>query len=129
MLSRVKLTSFHLKGVLYMSDQLEDDDVLGLCNIYAQQTHHFEAFILGNKKGLIELRNAIDRALETGSSVAHLFQSDYEGDETYIALVDDEQRFEKLITPYVEEYIQEDDAVDPIDIIKGYDAEKGNSSS
>lgn len=129
MLSRVKLTSFHLKGVLYMSDQLEDDDVLELCNIYAQQTHHFEAFILGNKKGLIELRNAIDRALETGSSVAHLFQSDYEGDETYIALVDDEQRFEKLITPYVEEYIQEDDAVDPIDIIKGYDAEKGNLSS
>ena len=68
------------------------------------------------------MRNAIDRAL---GSVAHLFQSDYEGDETYIALVDDEQRFEKLITPYVEEYIQEDDAVDPIDIIKGYDAEKG----
>lgn len=30
MLSRVKLTSFYLKGVLYMSDQLEDDDVLGL---------------------------------------------------------------------------------------------------
>lgn len=117
MLSRVK---FYLKGVLYMSYQVEDDDVLGLCNIYAQQTHHFEAFILGNKKGLIELRNAIDRALETGSSVAHLFPSDYEGDE---------QSFEKLITPYVEEYIQEDDAVDPIDIIKGYDAEKGNSSS
>ncbi|MGP3739995.1 hypothetical protein [Bacillus altitudinis] len=112
-----------------MSDQLEDDDVLGLCNIYAQQTHHFEAFILGNKKGLIELRNAIDRALETGSSVAHVFPSDYEGYETYIALVNDEQSFEKLITPYVEEYIQEDDAVDPIDIIKGYDAEKGNSSS
>ncbi|MEW4100604.1 hypothetical protein Q0N85_16145 [Bacillus altitudinis] len=112
-----------------MSDQLEDDDVLGLCNIYAQQTHHFEAFILGNKKGLIELRNAIDRALETGSSVAHVFPSDYEGYETYIALVNDEQRFEKLITPYVEEYMQEDDAVDPIDIIKGYDAEKGNSSS
>lgn len=129
MLSRVKLTSFHLKGVLYMSDQLEDDDVLGLCNIYAQQTHHFEAFILGNKKGLIELRNAIDRALETGSSVAHLFPSDYEGYETYIALVNDEQRFEKLITPYVEEYMQEDDAIDPIDIIREYDAEKGNASS
>ncbi len=129
MLSRVKLTSFHLKGVLYMSDQLEDDDVLGLCNIYAQQTHHFEAFILGNKKGLIELRNAIDRALETGSSVAHVFPSDFEGYETYIALVNDEQRFEKLITPYVEEYMQEDDAIDPIDIIREYDAEKGNSSS
>ncbi|WP_249670444.1 hypothetical protein [Bacillus altitudinis] len=112
-----------------MSDQLEDDDVLGLCNIYAQQTHHFEAFILGNKKGLIELRNAIDRALETGSSVAHVFPSDFEGYETYIALVNDEQRFEKLITPYVEEYMQEDDAIDPIDIIREYDAEKGNSSS
>lgn len=72
---------------------------------------------MSDKKGLIELRNVIDRAL---GSVAHLFQSDYEGDE---------QRFEKLITPYVEEYIQEDDAVDPIDIIKGYDAEKGNLSS
>ncbi|MFE0305219.1 MULTISPECIES: hypothetical protein [Bacillus] len=112
-----------------MSYQVEDDDVLGLCNIYAQQTHHFEAFILGNKKGLIELRNAIDRALETGSSVAHVFPSDFEGYETYIALVNDEQRFEKLITPYVEEYMQEDDAIDPIDIIREYDAEKGNSSS
>lgn len=29
-----------------MSYQTDDDDVLGLCNIYAQQTHHFEAFIL-----------------------------------------------------------------------------------
>lgn len=84
---------------------------------------------MSDKKGLIELRNAIDRALETGSSVAHVFPSDYEGYETYIALVNDEQRFEKLITPYVEEYMQEDDAIDPIDIIREYDAEKGNASS
>ncbi|MGM0757660.1 MAG: hypothetical protein ACQETN_16145 [Bacillota bacterium] len=105
-----------------------DDDVLELCNIYAQQTYHFEACILGNRKGLLELRNAIDRALETGRSVAHLYPSDFEGYETYIALVDDEQRFKKLTTPYVEEYVQEDDAVDPIDMIKEYDAKKGNSS-
>ncbi|MDI0275201.1 hypothetical protein QGQ84_16615 [Bacillus safensis] len=112
-----------------MSFQTDDDDVLGLCNIYAQQTHHFEAFILGNRVGLLELKNAIDKALETGSSTAKLFPSDYEGYDVYIALVDDEQRFKKLTTPYVEEYAQEEDAVDPIEIIKEYEAEKGNSSS
>ena len=95
MLSHVKLTSFYLKGVLLLSKTM-----MQLCNIYAQQTHHFEAFILGNKKGLIELRNAIDRALETGSSVAHLFQSDYEAIET-------EYYFSRRIHT-------KDDAVDPI---------------
>ncbi|CAM5606044.1 hypothetical protein BSAF29S_04822 [Bacillus safensis subsp. safensis] len=112
-----------------MSYQTDDDDVLGLCNIYDQQTHHFEAFILGNRVGLLELKNAIDKALETGSSTATLLPSDYEGYDVYIALVDDEQRFEKLTTPYVEEYVQEEDVIDPIEIIKEYEAEKGNSSS
>ncbi|CAM5607033.1 hypothetical protein BSAF29S_01830 [Bacillus safensis subsp. safensis] len=61
---------------------------------------------LGNRVGLLELKNAIDKALETGSSSATLLPSDYEGYDVYIALVDDEQRFEKLTTPYVEEYVQ-----------------------
>lgn len=111
-----------------MSYQTDDDDVLGLCNIYAQQSHHFEAFILGNRVGLLELKNAIDKALETGSSTVTLFPSDYEGYDVYIALVDDEQRFKKLTNPYIEEYAQEEDAVDPIEIIKEYEAEKRNSS-
>ncbi|GLJ01878.1 hypothetical protein [Bacillus sp. YKCMOAS1] len=110
-----------------MPYQTDDDDVLGLCNIYAQQTHHFEAFILGNRKGLLELRNAIDKALETGCSTSTLFPSDYEGYDVYVALVEEEQRFKKLTTPYVEEYAQEEDAVDPIEIIKEYEAKKGNS--
>ena len=38
--------------------------------------------------------------------------------------MDDEKQFEKLITPYVEEYTQDDDAIDPIDIIKDYDSKK-----
>ncbi|USD83113.1 hypothetical protein M5E02_01390 [Bacillus safensis] len=107
-----------------MSIQVDDDDILEMCNIYAQETHHMEALILGNRKGLLELRNAIDKALETGSSVAHLYPSDFEGYETCIALVDDEKQFKKLITPYVEEYTQDDDAIDPIDIIKEYDSKK-----
>ncbi|MES9716611.1 hypothetical protein [Bacillus safensis] len=107
-----------------MSIQVNDDDILEMCNIYAQETHHMEALILGNRKGLLELRNAIDKALETGSSVAHLYPSDFEGYETCIALVDDEKQFKKLITPYVEEYTQDDDAIEPIDIIKEYDSKK-----
>ncbi|OLP63159.1 hypothetical protein BACPU_34770 [Bacillus pumilus] len=107
-----------------MSVQVDDDDILEMCNIYAQETHHMEALILGNRKGLLELRNAIDKALETGSSVAHLYPSDFEGYETCIALVDDENQFKKLITPYVEEHTQDDDAIDPIDIIKEYDSKK-----
>ncbi|MEH7653455.1 hypothetical protein V7186_20210, partial [Bacillus safensis] len=60
----------------------------------------------------------------TGSSVAHLYPSDFEGYETCIALVDDEKQFEKLMTPYVEKYVQDDDAIDPIEIIKDYDSKK-----
>lgn len=44
--------------------------------------------------------------------------------ETCIALVDDEKQFEKLMTPYVEKYVQDDDAIDPIEIIKDYDSNK-----
>ncbi|PCK23402.1 hypothetical protein CEY02_01465 [Bacillus pumilus] len=106
----------------------EDTDVLGLCNIYAQQSYHMEALILGNKKGLLELRNAIDEALETGSFVVNLFPSDFEGYEVCIAVVDDEKRFEKLTTPYVEEYAQDDDAIGPIEIIKEYDSKKEKHS-
>ena len=39
-----------------MSIQVDDDDVLEMCNIYAQETHHREALILGNRKGLLELK-------------------------------------------------------------------------
>ncbi|WOQ72026.1 hypothetical protein R0126_15475 [Bacillus stratosphericus] len=109
-----------------MSIQVDDDDILEMCNIYAQETHHREALILGNRKGLLELKNAIDQALKTGSAVANLYPSDFEGYETCIALVDDEKQFKKLITPYVEEYTQDDDAIDPIDIIKEYDFKKEN---
>ncbi|MFS0655891.1 hypothetical protein [Bacillus sp. 179-C3.3 HS] len=53
-----------------------------------------------------------------------MFPSDYEGYELYVALVDDEKKFTKLTTPYVEQYAQEDDAIEPIEIIKEYESKR-----
>jgi len=55
-----------------------------LLNIYGQPFEHAEAIIKGNREGLVELRDAIDRALRNGKAeTAHphdcIFASDGEG--------------------------------------------------
>ncbi|WP_226528561.1 hypothetical protein [Metabacillus niabensis] len=59
-----------------MSWELKGTNVL---HIYAQDAWHQEAYIVGNKEGLLELRNAIDEALKSKEAVAHVFPTDGEG--------------------------------------------------
>jgi len=65
---------------------------LNFLQVYAQHFHHLESFIEGNNEGLIELRNAIDQALEKGTGKANLFPSDDEGYELYVPLIPDEEQ-------------------------------------
>ena len=72
-----------------------------LLNIYGQAFYHQEARIIGNKEGLIQLRNTIDKALIEGtatteSDVKHddgntaLFASDGEGYEIIVECQNDD---------------------------------------
>lgn len=73
-------------------------------HLYAQDSWHMEAFIVGNKEGLIALREAIDEALqsETGQAVAHVFPTDGEGYEAHIIRIgeEEEEKFHRLQLPY-----------------------------
>jgi len=41
-----------------------------ILNIYGQEAWHGEARIIGNKEGLMELRDAIERAIKDGGATA-----------------------------------------------------------
>ena len=74
--------------------------------IYAQHSQHFEAFIVGNREGLLELRKMIDETLKKGTSEGNFFPSDDEGYQAYIALIPDEKEelFQSLELPYTDQF-------------------------
>jgi hypothetical protein len=57
-----------------------------ILHIHAQQAPHDEAFIVGNRQGLLALRRAIDAALESGKGEALAFVSDGEGFDVQVIL-------------------------------------------
>ena len=83
-----------------MSLELKGSNIL---HIYAQDSWHQEAFIVGNEEGLLELRNALDLALKSKQGIANVFPTDGEGYEAYVLLVgdDEEDKFHQLKLPYI----------------------------
>lgn len=66
-----------------------------ILNIYGQAFYHQEARIVGNKEGLLVLRDAIDEAIKTSKARtsnddAPLFASDGEGYAVIVECHDDE---------------------------------------
>ena len=65
-----------------------------ILNIYGQYYWHTEARIVGNQEGLLELRDAIDKAIKTSKSCTSndepLFASDGEGYEIIVECHNDE---------------------------------------
>ncbi len=64
-----------------------------ILNIYGQESHHTNARIIGNRDGLLELRDAIAKAIKTSKSRTStdepLFASDGEGYEIIVECHDD----------------------------------------
>lgn len=78
--------------------------------------HHEEAYIVGNRDGLIRLRNAIDVALrprDTSDTTVRteVFIADGEGYDLIIQLVHDTDR---LAVPYTADYAREHDESDSL---------------
>lgn len=74
-------------------------------HIYAQHWEHSPATIRGNREGLLELKRAIEVALEKGGGKANLFTSDGEGYGVYVERVNLISSLGKL--PYVQDLIWE----------------------
>lgn len=71
------------------------------CHIYGQQMWHGDAYIIANRSALIELKQAIDVALENEEArVKGLAPSDGEGYDLYIKCVDDDFEWDDLEMPY-----------------------------
>jgi hypothetical protein len=74
---------------------------MDIVHLIAQYAHHDNAAIVANKLGLIRLREAIDEAIETGSSGVGTFASDGEGYILLVSCVDD---FDGISMPYTADY-------------------------
>jgi hypothetical protein len=59
-----------------------------ILHIWSQYAEHSEAFILGNREGLLALREAIDKALDVGQAHAMTFCTDGEGFDTLVVCED-----------------------------------------
>lgn len=79
-------------------------------HIFSQIYWHTEAFIVGNREGLIALKAAIGKALEEGKGQADAFVSDGEGYMTGVICVDkpdDSREWTLMANPYTDEICSE----------------------
>lgn len=78
---------------------------MNLLHIYSQYIAHTEAWVVGNREGLISLRNAIDAALNQGSASTEVTAADNESYKVIVieaALSEIESKDINL--PYTENY-------------------------
>lgn len=95
----------------------EDNEI---CHIYGQQMWHDSVYIVGNKKGLENLRDLINLALEKNKTVADSFYpKDFEGYKLYVACVK-ETVLEELELPYYDKdyYHKNDEEKSPVFLTK-----------
>lgn len=74
-------------------------------HVYGQHSYHDDVHIVGNKKSLIALRNAIDKAItsKTKSEKFVAFTNDGEGFDLEVIFCDEEDKFSRLVSPYFDE--------------------------
>ncbi|RIV26406.1 hypothetical protein D2Q93_04340 [Alicyclobacillaceae bacterium I2511] len=99
---------------------MNGDNRPNLLHLHAQQEWHQPAFILGNKAGLLALRNTIDTAIQQGSSHALTMTRDGEKFDLYVLMDDTDWQSEswrKAAVPYTEDAAveQREEAVWPWD--------------
>ena len=75
-------------------------------HLYAQETYHQEAFIVGTRPGLEALKRAIDKALMEGQGDEEVFVSDGEGYSVVVLLKEEEEEafWDKVAVPYTVDY-------------------------
>jgi hypothetical protein len=70
-------------------------------HLYAQQTHHDEAYISGSLESLFALRKAVDEAIINTASKSSFFASDGEGYDLHIVCMSDDDAA-RQVPAYIE---------------------------
>jgi hypothetical protein len=86
----------------------------GLLHIYSQSAWHEDAYIVGNRESLEELKKLIDKALETGKGDGDFWVNDGEGYPLHVIFVDGDwhtDKWVKLITTYTESIANDNNRV------------------
>ena len=94
-------------------------DKYPVVHIHAQHSHHMEAVVLGNEKGLIALRDAINEAIYPGKEKAEVevFCNDGEGYTIYVKMIND-NKIDNLPVPYTADHAQDKTGVKPASFLK-----------
>lgn len=80
-----------------------------LLHIYAQDSWHQEATIVGNRAALERLVAVLHRALEMDAGIelsTEVFANDGEGYECRVIRLENETQWDELATPYTDEMCQ-----------------------
>ena len=90
---------------------MSDLNYNGTLHLYAQYQWHEEAFIVGDRRALMKLRNAIDEAFESddGLGKASTFTADGEGYPVHVVIVET-KRMERMRLPYTSSMFNHPDA-------------------
>lgn len=87
-----------------------------IVHIFPQPFYHQDAMIVGNKLGLLALKEAIEHALEEGKAECILMPSDEENYICHVALNDEELRapfWKRMKEPYAELLDNDPETFDP----------------
>lgn len=84
-------------------------NMLPILQVYSPRIGHDSSYIMGNKNGLLAMRDAIDKALESSHGIAHegsVFVSD--GDSFNLVIIKHDSDFQsnfwqQLIKPYTKD--------------------------
>jgi hypothetical protein len=88
----------------------------GKLHVYAQYTSHDDAIIVGTKDAVARLRDALNRALESGESVVGSTTADGEGFQVIVKVRDADSYYERVGLPYTADYHNNNDGIlDPRD--------------
>jgi len=71
-------------------------------HIYAQDIFHAPAYVIGNREGLEQLRDAINIALVDGVASKVAFASDGEGYEIYVGKTSTNKQWSNVQMPYTD---------------------------
>lgn len=74
-----------------------------LLHLYSPSSYHADGFIIGNRDGLEQLRDAIDQALLEDTSIKQVYVADGEGFNFFVQCIDEpwqNEKWQKLQLPY-----------------------------
>ena len=91
-------------------------------HIFNQYTWHDDAYIVGNREGLVALRDAINNYLETKQEEIEVLAGDGEGYDICITEVEDKLIETRLALPYSDEIALGDpeQSIQPWDLVQKY---------